>query len=71
MMKQKLMRLARLSSAAALAAGTAVVNAAPVDVTSVTTAMTDNLVPIAAVGAGVLVIVVSIVAFKWIRRGIS
>ncbi len=41
--------------------------AAAVDVTAVTETITDNLVPIAAVGGIGLLIVVTLVAVKWVK----
>lgn len=51
--------------------GTAAANAAAVDVTAVTTDISAQAAPIAAVGAAVLVLYVGIKAFKWVRRALS
>jgi hypothetical protein len=58
------------------AAGAALVvasgaQAAAVDVTAVTADLTAQLTPIAAVGAGVLLVVVAVKAFKWVRSALS
>lgn len=45
--------------------------AAAVDVTAVTTDLTAQLVPIAAVGGGVLLVMVAVKAFKWVRSALS
>lgn len=55
-----------LAGTAAVVAGNAA--AAPVDVTTVTTAITDALTPIGAIGLGVLGLLVGIKTYKWIRR---
>lgn len=62
----KLSALALLGSTAALAMGSA--SAAAVDVTAVTTAISDTLTPIGAIGAGVLLVIVAVKTYKWIRR---
>ena len=41
---------------------------AAVDVTAVTTAISDTLTPIGAIGAGVLLVIVGIKTYKWVRR---
>lgn len=43
-------------------------SAAAVDVTAVTTAISDTLTPIGAIGAGVLLVIVAIKTYKWVRR---
>jgi hypothetical protein len=53
----------------AAAAGFA--QAAPVDVAAVTTDITAQLAPIAAVGAGVLLVMVAVKAFKWVRAALG
>ena len=42
--------------------------AAAPDVTAVTTAISDTLTPIGAIGAGVLLVIVGIKTYKWVRR---
>ena len=42
--------------------------AAPADVTAVTTAIGEASAPIALIGAAVLVVMVGIKVYKWIRR---
>ena len=62
----------RLATAAALGALALTNNAhAAIDVTAVVTAINDTITPIGLIGAAVLVVVVSIAAFKWVRRAIS
>jgi hypothetical protein len=46
-------------------------HAAPVDVTAVTTDIAAQAAPIAAIGAAVLVLIVGIKAFKWVRAAMS
>lgn len=58
------------AAGAALIAATGA-NAAAVDVTAVTTDLTAQLVPIAAVGGGVLLVMVAVKAFKWVRSALS
>lgn len=58
--KQKLALLASFASPAAFAA-------AP-DVTAVTTEIAGAATPIAAIGAAVLLVIVGIKIFKWVRR---
>jgi uncharacterized membrane protein len=55
-------------SLAALASGA---QATAIDVTSVTTDIAAQAAPIAAIGAAVLLLVVGIKAFKWVRRALS
>jgi Inovirus Coat protein B len=40
---------------------------AAIDVAAVTTEISATLAPIAAIGAGVLLVIVAIKAFKWVR----
>ena len=42
--------------------------AAAPDVTAVTSAISDTLTPIGAIGAGVLLVIVGIKTYKWVRR---
>lgn len=65
-MKNHLKKLGLSAAALATVAGNAA--AAPVDVTSVTTAISDTLTPIGAIGAGVLLVLVAIKTYKWVRR---
>lgn len=55
--------------AVALIGGAA--NAAAIDVTSVTTDIAAQAAPVAAIGAAVLLLVVGIKAFKWVRAALS
>lgn len=57
------------AGAALLSAGAS--QAAAVDVTAVTTDLTAQLTPIAAVGGGVLLVMVAVKAFKWVRSALS
>ncbi len=66
--KQKIMR--GLVAVVALAAAGAS-QAAGVDVTSVVTAIGDQAAPVAAIGGAVLVLVVGVKAFKWVRSALS
>ena len=56
-------------AAAVMAAGAA--NAAAVDVTTVTADIAAQAVPIGLVGAAVLVLIVGVKAFKWVRAALS
>lgn len=44
--------------------------AAPPDVTSVTTAIGEAATPIAAIGGAVLVVLVGVALYKWLRRAL-
>ena len=55
----------------AVLALTAGAQAAAIDVTAVTTDMTAQLVPIGLIGAAVMLIMVAIKAFKWVRAAMS
>lgn len=62
----------RFATAAALGALAVVNNAhAAIDVTAVVDEIEAAVTPIGLIGAAVLVVVVSIAAFKWVRRAIS
>lgn len=69
---QKLNKSAVLATlaAAGMAVGTAA-NAAAVDVSAVTTDIGAQAAPVAAIGGAVLLIVVAVAAFKWVKRAIS
>jgi hypothetical protein len=43
-------------------------NAAAVEVSAVTTDIAAQAAPVAAIGAAVLILLVAIKAFKWVRR---
>lgn len=62
----------RVSQAAAAGALALVgqAHAAAIDVTAVTTDIAAQAAPIAAIGAAVLVLIVGIKAFKWVRRAL-
>lgn len=51
--------------------GFVVANAAAIDVTAVTTDITAQLTPIGAIGGGVLLIMVAVKAFRWVRSALS
>lgn len=58
-----------LIAGAALVGGAAA-NAAAIDVTAVTADIAAQAAPIAAIGGAVLVLIVGIKAFKWVRRAL-
>lgn len=64
------MKFRNLSKLAAFPAllGAASANAAAVDVAAVVTDIGAQSAPIAAIGAAVLLLLVGIKAFKWVRR---
>lgn len=62
-------RLAAIAAASALAlAGNA---HAAIDVTGVVSEIGDTITPVGAIGSAVLLVVVAVAAFKWVRRAIS
>lgn len=52
-------------------AGTAAANAAAVDVTAVTTDIGAQIASVVAIGAGVLLVMVAVKAFRWVRSALS
>jgi hypothetical protein len=62
------LRYALIAAGSALATAA---NAAAIDVTAVTTEIAAQATPIAAIGAAVLLLIVGIMAFKWVRRALS
>ena len=56
----------KLGSLAALASA-ATASQAAIDVSGVTSEISATLVPIGLIGAGVLLVIVGIKAFKWVR----
>jgi len=46
-------------------------HAGPVDVSAVTADIAAQSAPVAAIGAAVLVLLVGIKAFKWVRRALA
>jgi len=56
---------------ASLALSAVAAQAAAVDVTAVTTDIAAQAAPVALVGAAVLVLIVGIKAFKWVRAALS
>lgn len=70
-MKQKLeslRRLALLNGAAVASMVAAPAAFAAVDVSAVVTEIGDAAAPIASIGAAVLLVMVGIKVFKWVRR---
>lgn len=63
-----MMKIARSGLAAALAGLPVVVLAAAPDVTDVVTEIEGAAAPIAAIGGAVLIVMVGIKVFKWVRR---
>ena len=62
-----------IASAAALSALALTGNLAhaAIDVSGVVTAINDTVAPISLIGGAVLLVVVAVAAFKWVRRAIS
>ena len=62
----------RFATAAAVG-GLALANNAhaAIDVTGVVSEINDTIAPIGLIGAAVLLVVVAVAAFKWVRRAIS
>jgi hypothetical protein len=62
----------RFAIAAAVGALALANNAhAAIDVTGVVSEINDTIAPIGLIGAAVLLVVVAVAAFKWVRRAIS
>ena len=62
----------RFATAAAVGALALAYNAhAAIDVTGVVSEINDTIAPIGLIGAAVLLVVVAVAAFKWVRRAIS
>jgi hypothetical protein len=62
----------RFATAAAVGALALANNAhAAIDVTGVVAEIADTIGPIGLIGAAVLLVVVAIASFKWVRRAIS
>lgn len=57
--------------AAGVLAATASANAAAIDVTGVVTDIAAQATPVGLIGAAVLLLVVGIKAFKWVRAALS
>lgn len=55
----------------ALAAGASASRAAAIDVAAIVTFIAEQAVPIGLVGSAVLLIVIGIYAFKWVRRAMA
>lgn len=67
-MSNKFMRVSLLPLAGLLAAP---VFAAPVDVADVVTDIGAQIAPIVAIGGAVLLVLVAVKAFKWVRAAFS
>ena len=69
------MDYARSKTTAVIAIASAAAMSAPaqaaIDVTSVVAEIDDTIAPIGLIGAAVLLVVVAVAAFKWVRRAIS
>jgi len=63
-------KFAALAAAGALALATNAAHAA-ISVTDVVTEIGDTVAPIGLIGSAVLLVVVAVAAFKWVRRAIS
>lgn len=62
----------RFATAAAVGALALANNAhAAIDVTGVVSEINDTVAPIGLIGAAVLLVVVAVASFKWVRRAIS
>lgn len=61
----------RALSLLALAVGSTVAQAAPIDVAAVVTDIGGQAAPIALIGGAVLIIFVAVKAFKWVRAALS
>lgn len=68
--KAQTRRFATAAAAGALALAATGAQAA-IDVTSVVSEIDDTVAPIGLIGAAVLLVVVAVAAFKWVRRAIS
>ena len=64
-------QLARRLAALGLLGASAASQAAPVDVAALTADIAGQAAPVVAVGGAVLLIVVAVKAFKWIRSAVS
>lgn len=69
-MKKALMTRPVIVQAAALAAAGSA-NAAAIDVAAVVTDIGAQAAPVALIGGAVLILLVGIKAFKWVRRAMS
>lgn len=64
-------QIARRLAALGLLGASAASQAAAVDVTALTADIAAQSVPIVAVGGAVLLIVIAVKAFKWVRSAVS
>jgi len=69
-LKNRLNKAAALGLLAAAGVGAVAPAHAAVDVAAVVTEINGTLTPIGTIGAAVLLVVVGIAAFKWVRRAI-
>jgi len=67
-MKKQLQNLAVLGTSTLASSGAFAAAAAAVDVADVTGTIANQLVPIGLVGAAVILLIVVVKAYKWIRR---
>lgn len=67
-LRGKLLAVAGVGTAAVVAAPAFAQSAGGVDVTSVVSAINGAAAPIAEIGAAVLIVMVGIKVYKWVRR---
>lgn len=65
------MKYAKNSFLSALAVGASASQAAAIDVTAVTTDIAAQLTPIGLIGGGVLLVMVAVKAFRWVRAALA
>lgn len=65
------MKYAKNAFLLALAIGATASQAEAINVTAVTTDISAQLAPIAAIGGGVLLVQVAVKAFRWVRAALS
>lgn len=70
MNKFALLRSARILAPVAAAVGSAAANAAAIDVADVTADIAAQAGPIGLIGGAVLLIVVAVAAFRWVRSAL-
>lgn len=61
----------RFGAGASLLAATVAANAAAIDVADVVTDISAQAAPVGLIGAAVLILVVGVKAFKWVRGALS
>lgn len=67
--KQKMARLAVVSAVAGVASS-AHAAAGDLDISAVATAISGSIVPITTIGSGVLLVIVTLKVFGWVRSAI-